>query len=70
MDALVNVVVGVAIGGGLFLASNTVARGLIGFCEDEWTLIFDRRAVIKLRSSLGLVGVLFILLGVLSALRG
>ena len=70
MDALVSVVVGFAIGGGLLLASNTVAQGLVGFCEDEWALPLDRRAVARLRSSLILAGVLFILLGVLSALRG
>ena len=70
MEALVNVVVGFAIGGGLLLTSNTVAQGLIGFCEDEWALILDRRASVSLRSLLILAGFLFILLGLLSALRG
>ncbi len=70
MDALVSVVVGFAIGGGLLLASNTVTQGLVGFCEDEWALILERRAVIRLRSFLMWAGFLFILLGLLSALRG
>lgn len=70
MDALVSVVVGFAIGGGLLLTSNTVAQGLIGFCEDEWALMLDRRAFIRLRSLLMVAGFFFILLGVLSAWRG
>lgn len=70
MNALVSVAVGFAIGGGLLLTSNTVAQGLIGFCEDEWALILNRRAIVSLRSLLMLAGFLFILLGLLSALRG
>ena len=70
MDALVSVVVGFAIGGGLLLTSNIVTQGFVGFCEDEWALTLDRRAVVRLRSSLILAGFLFILLGLLSALRG
>ena len=70
MDALINVVVGFALGGGLLLTSHTVAQGVIGFCEDEWALILDRRATVRLRSLLLVAGFLFILLGLLSAWRG
>ena len=70
MDALISVVVGFAIGGRLLLTSNTVAQGLIGFCEDEWALLLDRRAAIRLRSFLMVAGCLFIFLGLVSAWRG
>jgi hypothetical protein len=70
MDVLINVFVGIAIGGGLLLTSNTVAHGVIGFCEDEWAVILDRRAVTRLRSFLMLASFLFIVLGLLSPLRG
>lgn len=70
MDRLINIFVGIAIGGGLLLVSKTVAQGVIGFCEDEWALMLDRRAVTRLRSLLILAGCLFIILGLLSSLRG
>jgi hypothetical protein len=70
MDMLINLFVGVAIGGGLLLTSNTVAQGVIGFCEDEWAVMLDHRAVTRLRSFLMLAGFLFIVLGLISPLRG
>ena len=70
MDALLGVVVCLAIGGWILLTSGGVTQGWLAFCEDEWSLSLDRRAGVVLRSTLVFAGFLFILLGLASLWRG